>query len=110
MSSITIVRNQKSLMFSNYKKANMQRSKSLRNLSILEKLFRESKMERESCTTQMAEFMKDNGKIILNKVKAMNNSIMGQFIKGPMLKGNLKDMAGIHGIMEKPMKANGSTE
>lgn len=88
----------------------MQRSKSLKNLSISEKLLKESKVEKESCTIPMGESIKDNGKIILNTEKAINNFIMEQFMKGHMLKGNLKGMEDIHGIMEKHMKANGSME
>ena len=54
--------------------------------------------------------MKASGKITRNMEKVTNNSKMELSMKDPSLKVNHQDMALIHGIMDKPMKDNGSME
>ena len=67
-------------------------------------------MEKVLCFTQMEEYIKDNGKIILSMAKDMKNSIMVLSMMDLIKKVSLKDMADIHGIMVNLMKGNGLME
>ena len=76
----------------------------------MENLWNRKDMEKELCFTQMEEYIKDNGKIILSMAKDMKNSIMVLSMMDLIKKVSLKDMADIHGIMVNLMKGNGLME
>jgi hypothetical protein len=71
------------------------------------KLNKEKNKVKESCYILMVEYIKVNGKIIINKEKVIKNLLMVLFIMVHILKVNHMVMVNINGKMEKYIKVNG---
>jgi hypothetical protein len=71
------------------------------------KLNKEKNKVKVSCYILMVEYIKVNGKIIINKEKVIKNLLMVRFIMVHILKVNHMVMVNINGKMEKFIKVNG---